>query len=291
MPVSSSPNRAVQVWSGLLGVAGLLLAFLVLTVLIPGPLRPIDLALNHERGQDFLMIRPYLEVLDLIGQRGLCVPILVAVAARAAYLAKTWRPLIVTGASVLAVNTVVAAFKFGLERGSPIQNEPDFLTGGVMYPSGHAANVVLVYGLAAYLWCRYTDASRKTNRWLVVVVVALTVIMVATSLSLRWHWFTDLIGGVLVGAAALRATVVVDRAIPFTPLTETQEPVTRPSDEHLRPRRMPEPPYAGRPLKRLRTVTARRRSWLRSATARRTPGSRSSPSARSASRKVPSDTE
>jgi membrane-associated phospholipid phosphatase len=229
MPVSRSPNRAVQLWSGLLGVAGLLLAFLVLTVLIPGPLRPVDLALNHERGQDFLAVRPYLEVVDHIGQRGLCVPLLVAVAARVSYRIRTWRPLIVTGAGVLAVNAVVGAFKFGLERGSPLQNEPDFLTGGVMYPSGHAANVVLVYGLLAYVWCRYTDASRRTYRWLVVVVAALTVIMVATSLSLRWHWFTDLIGGVLVGAAVLRTTVVVDRAIPFTPLTGTREPVTRPA--------------------------------------------------------------
>jgi membrane-associated phospholipid phosphatase len=237
MQISSSPNRAVKLWSGLLGVAGLLLAFLVLTVLIPGPLRPIDLALNHERGQDFLQIRPYLEVLDRIGQRGLCVPLLAAVAARAAYLARSWRPLVVTGISVLAVNAFVALFKFGLERGSPIQNEPDFLTGGVMYPSGHATNVVLVYGLAVYIWCRYTDASRRTQGWLVVVVSSLTVIMVATSLSLRWHWFTDLVAGVLIGAAALRATVVLDRAVPFTPLTESQEPVTRPADGHLRPRR------------------------------------------------------
>jgi undecaprenyl-diphosphatase len=229
----------VQLCSGLLGAAALLLAFLVLTVLIPGPLRPLDLAFNQFRGDDFSTIRPYLEVLDRIGQRAVCLPVLAAVAAWASYRAKTWRPAVVAAGSVLAVNVVVAVFKFGLERGAPLDNEPDFLTGGVMYPSGHAANVLLVYGLAAYLWWRYTDASRRTRWALVVGVAMLTVLMFTTSLSLRWHWFTDLVAGVLVGAAALRTAVVVDRAIPFTPLTESREPVTRPADQHRRLRRKP----------------------------------------------------
>lgn len=236
----NSPHRAVRLWSGLLGAASFLLAFLVLTVLIPGPLRPLDLAFNQFRGDDFVHVRPYLEVLDRIGQRAVCLPILAAVAGWASYRARTWRPLVIAGISVLALNAFVAVFKFGLERGAPLDNEPDFLTGGVMYPSGHAANVLLVYGLAAYLWSRYTDASRRTH-WISVCVVALlTLTMFTTSLGLRWHWFTDLVAGFLVGAAALRTAVVLDRAIPFTPLRERQEDVTRPSDEHLRKRRRPQ---------------------------------------------------
>lgn len=240
MQVPGTPHRAVRLLSGLLGVAGLLLAFLVLTVLIPGPLRAVDLAFNEYRGDDFAAIRPYLQLLDRVGQRAVCLPVLGAVALWASYRARTWRPAVVAAISVLALNAFVAMFKFGLERGSPLDNEPDFLTGGVMYPSGHAANVLLVYGLAAYLWCRYTDASRRTRRWLVIGVGVLTVVMFATSLSLRWHWFTDLVAGVLVGAAALRAAVVVDRVVPFTPLTESEEPVTRPADEHRRLRRKPD---------------------------------------------------
>jgi membrane-associated phospholipid phosphatase len=241
-----SPNRSARLLSGLLGVAGMLLAFLVLTVLIPGPLRPVDLAFNDPRGEAFQAVRPYLEVLDWIGQRGLVVPLLGLVAAWASYRARTWRPLIVAAAGTLALNVLVAGFKFGLERGSPLVNEPDFLTGGVMYPSGHAANVILVYGLGAYVWCRYTDASRRTRGWLAVTVAVLTVVMVAVSLSLRFHWFTDLVAGVLIGAAVLRTTVVVDRAVPFTPLNHSDEPVTRPADEHLRARRKPLVPWEHR---------------------------------------------
>lgn len=234
MNMQGSPHRRVRLWSGLLGAASFLLAFLVLTVLIPGPLRPLDLLFNDFRGQNFDAVRPYLQVLDRVGQRAICVPILVAVAAWASYRAKTKRPLIVTALSLIALNSFVALFKFGLARGAPLDNEPDFLVNGVMYPSGHAANVLLVYGLAVYIWCRYTDATRRTY-WLSVVTVAiLTLVMFMTSLSLRWHWFTDLVAGLLVGAATLRATVVIDRAVPFTPLRETREQVTRPSDQHRR---------------------------------------------------------
>jgi membrane-associated phospholipid phosphatase len=239
MKIQNSPNRSVRLWSGLLGAASFMLAFLVLTVLIPGPMRPLDLAFNEFRGQDFDVVRPYLQVLDRVGQRAVCVPILVAVAAWAARRARSWRPLIVTLLSVVALNAFVALFKFGLERGAPLDNEPDFLTGGVMYPSGHAANVLMVYGLAVYLWSRYTDASRRTRWVLVVTVAVLTVIMFTTSLSLRWHWFTDLVAGVLVGAATLRATVVIDRSIPFTPRKDSRQPVTRPADQHRQPRRRP----------------------------------------------------
>lgn len=217
----------MRLGSGLTSVAALLLAFLVLTVLIPGPLRPVDLAFNQFRGQDFDEVRAYLTVLDRIGQRAVCLPILAAVAGWLSYRLRSWRPAIVAAGSVLALNAFVALFKFGLERGAPLDNEPDFLTGGVMYPSGHAANVLLVYGLAVYLVCRYTDASRRARAGLVLVVAVLTVVMFATSLSLRWHWFTDLVAGVLVGAAALRAAVVVDRAVPLTPVAGREEPVTR----------------------------------------------------------------
>ncbi|MGH3357135.1 MAG: phosphatase PAP2 family protein [Nocardioidaceae bacterium] len=213
---------------------------------MPGPLRPLDLAFNQFRGEDFDMVRPYLQVLDRIGQRAVCLPILAAAAAWASHKAKTWRPMIVTAVSVLGVNAFVAVFKFGLERGAPLDNEPDFLAGGVMYPSGHAANVLLVYGLAAYLLLRYADSSRRMQWTLMGVVGALTVVMFITSLSLRWHWFTDLVAGVIVGGAALKTAITVDRAIPFTPLTETEEQVTRPVHRHrathrqTRPRRSPQ---------------------------------------------------
>jgi len=40
--------------------------------------------------------------------------------------------------------------------------------------------------------------------------------MVTTSLLLSWHWFADLVAGLLVGAVMLQLTVAADTALPRT---------------------------------------------------------------------------
>ena len=42
--------------------------------------------------------------------------------------------------------------------------------------------------------------------------------MVVTSLTLNWHWFADLIAGLLVGGLVLQLTVALDAAVPRTAL-------------------------------------------------------------------------
>jgi membrane-associated phospholipid phosphatase len=188
-------------------------AFVVLTVFAAGPLQSVDEALNSRR--DIAELRPALHMLDRIGQRAVCLPVLFLVAWVLSQRVRSWRPIVVAAVAVLALNALVAALKFGLQRGAPLENQPAFLAGGEWYPSGHTANVVLVYGLAAYLWCHYTRARRRRAVIMAGIVATLTVLMVATSLTLRWHWFTDLIGGVMVGAAVLQAVVTIDRLWPL----------------------------------------------------------------------------
>ncbi|MPZ93454.1 MAG: phosphatase PAP2 family protein [Propionibacteriales bacterium] len=207
------PSRGARVARGLLASGWLLLALLVLTMLAAGPLRPVDIALNFQH--DRMSFNPTLLTIDRIGQRAVCVPVLVVVAALAGRRRRSWRPLVVAGLSVLVVNVAVGVLKLGLERGAPYDRQPAFFVDGVMYPSGHSANVVLVYGLAAYLWWRYAGASRRTRVWLVAAVVFLAHVMVLVSLALGFHWFTDLVAGVLVGGAVLQAVTTVDRAMPL----------------------------------------------------------------------------
>ena len=45
-------------------------------------------------------------------------------------------------------------------------------------------------------------------------VALLSVTMVVTSLTLNWHWFADLIAGLLVGGVVLQLTAAVDTAVP-----------------------------------------------------------------------------
>ena len=214
------PATAVAAALVALALAGF---FTLLTVLTMGPLAHLDVALNEPRS--LAPWRDELLVVDRIGQRAVCLPLLVVVAAFVAYRVRDWRPITVAAVSVVALNLVVLVVKLGLGREGPRLDDPTFFTGGDMYPSGHTANVVLVYGLMAFLLLRYRVAPGRAMRPMSIVVMALSVIMVATSLALRWHWFTDLVAGLFAGAAVLAFTVAIDTAIPWHP--RLREPAGR----------------------------------------------------------------
>ena len=214
----SSPVPGVLVGVGLLGL------FAVFTLLTIGPLEAVDVALNGPRY--LAPWRDELMGLDRIGQRAVCLPLLGIVTAVVAFRVKDWRPVTVAALSVVALNALMLVLKLTLGRQIPRLEDPSFFNGGDIYPSGHTANVVLVYGLMVFLLLRYGVVSRRLRGWLVAAVVVLSLIMVGTSLALRWHWFTDLIAGLLVGAAVLQLTVTIDTHIPWRPRQRAAAPVT-----------------------------------------------------------------
>jgi len=112
----------------------------------------------------------------------------------------------------------VLILKVLLGRGQPEAADPSFFVGGMAYPSGHTSNIVLVYGLVAYLLSHYRNVSRTLVRVLWSAVGLLSLTMVITSLTLNWHWFADLIAGLLVGGVVLQLTAAVDTAVPQTAL-------------------------------------------------------------------------
>ena len=95
-------------------------------------------------------------------------------------------------------------------RGQPGLADPSFFVGGMAYPSGHTANIVLVYGLAVYLAGRYLRLSRRAYALGWVLVVGLSLLMVGVSMTLNWHWFADLVAGLLVGGVVLELSVAAD---------------------------------------------------------------------------------
>jgi membrane-associated phospholipid phosphatase len=210
----AEPSRGRVLGEGFFVVGVISVIFAVWTWAAIGPLEQLDVLLNHRRQiQD---LKPSLHELDRIGQRAVCLPVLIVVTGYVAWRTRQWRPVMVAVSSVVALNLVVLVLKLWLGRGQPRLENPDFFNSGDLYPSGHTANVVLVYGLAVFLLVRYIGLSRRIRRMLWAAVVVLSVAMTAVSLTLRWHWFTDLIGGLLVGAAVLQATVTLDSAVPLT---------------------------------------------------------------------------
>ena len=207
-----------EVSSGL-ALAGFLgLVFVAFTLLAMGPLIRFDAYFNLAPPPKGWV--PFLHVLDRIGQRAVCVPILAVVTYQICRRVGSWRPALVAAGSVFVLNLTVLVLKVTLGRGEPAAADPSFFTGGMAYPSGHSSNIVLVYGLIAYL----VGAYANPRRWTLVVlwsgVALLSLTMLVTSLTLNWHWFADLVAGLLVGGVVLELTATADRAVPRTRLDE-----------------------------------------------------------------------
>lgn len=204
--------------SSALALAGFLfMVFLGFTALALGPLISLDAYFNLASPPPAWM--SFLHVMDRIGQRAVCLPVLAVATVVCCRSRESWRPAWVVAASVFSLNLVVLILKLVLGRAQPESADPSFFTGGMAYPSGHTANIVLVYGLTVYLLRRYRRVRRGLLAVMWTAVFVLSVTMVVTSLTLNWHWFADLIAGLLVGATVLELTIAVDAAVPQSTLT------------------------------------------------------------------------
>lgn len=194
-------------------LAGFLsLVFVAFTLLAMGPFVRYDAYFNLDPPPPGWV--PFLHVLDRIGQRAVALPIVIAALYYLYRRHRSWRPVVVAGVSIFTLNLVVLILKVGLGRAAPNTADPSFFAGGMAYPSGHSANIVLMYGLVAYLVSRYGDPTRRTMSLMWGAVACLAVTMVVTSLTLNWHWFADLVAGLLVGGVVLELTATVDRMLP-----------------------------------------------------------------------------
>lgn len=80
------------------------------------------------------------------------------------------------------------------------------------FPSGHAAQATLLYGaLLALLWRR--TASRRARVATTLAAALLVAAVGASRLVLQAHWLSDVLGGVLVGAAWLMLALAARRAM------------------------------------------------------------------------------
>ena len=203
--------RALR-WSFLL-----CLGFLVVTQqgLSNGPLVNFDNNVNHTHHPQFSGFAGFvLRRLDDLGLRWLTATVLIIAATYISYKFKTWRPINLAVLSVLALNFVVGVFKLFLGRTKPRDGFDLLHAGGMSYPSGHASNAVLSWGILAYLIYRYARVDKYQGRLASAAVVAISLTICIVSLIRHTHWFTDLLGGLFIGGALLVAVIAVDRYVP-----------------------------------------------------------------------------
>ena len=204
-------DRALR-WSLLLFTGFLLVTQQVLTF---GPLVEYDKKINSDPKPQFEGFAGFLlRRLDDLGLRGLTASVLIIAASFIAYKFKTWRPLNLAFLSLILLNLVVGTFKLFLGRTKPRDGFDLLHAGGMSYPSGHASNAVLSWGILAYLIYRYAKVDRYQGRLASAGVAAISLTVCVVSLIRHTHWFTDLLGGLFVGSALLVAVIAVDRYVP-----------------------------------------------------------------------------
>src|SRR5579875_2242779 len=132
--------------------------------------------------------------LVMIGQRGPTAIVVLIVAWILARRMHNWRPVLLLGFSLLALNLVVGTAKLAIARALPADNTAAvFVSHGIIYPSGHASDVVVTWGIAAYLLVRYGPVKRHDIGATIAVTASL--IVGVASIYLDTHWVTDILAG------------------------------------------------------------------------------------------------
>lgn len=191
---SPGPDRS-RGWFWLAAVAAV--AFLVLTVLVAtGATQDLDVAARDYFRPDDVWGTTQIRV-DVVVE-GLkprnMVPLLALVALVACVWRRSWRPAAYAVLLAGAVGVLTMVTKVVVERPDPHQ---DMTALGGSYPSGHTVTVLVCLGGAILV-------LQQRPRWWEWVLVGLAGVAMGIALLLQAaHWFTDVVGGLLLGLAVL----------------------------------------------------------------------------------------
>ena len=166
--------------------------------------------------REFLKVSPedtplFVQLVDDLGLRSVTSIILIITAILISRRFKSWRPINLSILALLLLNLSVGASKLLFDM--------FFTESGLSYPSGHAANAVLTWGMFAYLIFRYSHKQPFEGLRLTYFVIIINIAVCLASLYRNTHWFSDLLAGLFIGSALLVATIAIDRLI-----TSTRQP-------------------------------------------------------------------
>lgn len=211
------PRRPSDVATGIPVLVG---GFVVVTLLAIGPLQGVDHAVDGPWAQRYTpWLAPVLmQVNDRIASQPVNLPVLVLAAVLVGWRTRSARPLLLA-AGAEAGFYLTGLLKLAFARPAPVLGDPTFFAGGlwdvgrvgISFPSGHAVEAMLVYGTVVHLLRSRIALPARTERLVQLAWTAVVVNCVVTSFVLGYHWLTDLLGGLILGALMLRVLVTLDR--------------------------------------------------------------------------------
>jgi membrane-associated phospholipid phosphatase len=169
--------------------------------------------------RSFLLVAPnktptLVILVDDLGLRWVTSAILLITAILISKRFNSWRPVNLSLLALFLLNLTVGASKLLFGRTKPSTGYDLFFTdSGLSYPSGHAANAILSWGMLAYLIFRYSHKEPFEGMRLTWFVSIVTIGVCLASLYRNTHWFSDLLGGLFIGSALLVAIIAIDRSI------------------------------------------------------------------------------
>ena len=169
--------------------------------------------------RDFLLVTPgktptLVMLVDDMGLRSVTAIVLLVTAVLISRRFKSWRPINLSILSLVLLNLTVGASKLLFGRTKPHSGfDLVFTDSGLSYPSGHAANAILTWGIIAYLIFRYSHKEPFEGMRLTWFVSIITTGVCLASLYRNTHWFSDLLGGLFIGSALLVLIISIDRSI------------------------------------------------------------------------------
>jgi undecaprenyl-diphosphatase len=200
------PNSPVRVSARALTFWSLLALYAALTVLVlvPSPVLDLDqyLAGLHLKAAHPGW-RPWINGYVMFGQRGPATLAFLPVFLWIAWRTRSKRPLVMLGTALVLLNVSVGVVKYAIGRIGPMHvadnDVHDIFAGGNIYPSGHVSNAVVLYGLVAWI------IGARWRKLAITGAVFLSLTVGLSTVYLRTHWFSDVVGGWLAGALVLLA--------------------------------------------------------------------------------------
>jgi len=196
VPARLLSPRIVTFWAVLV-----VYALITVGVLYAGPLSPlhIDAALfNLDLRDRYPGLYPWLNTYVVLGQRAPATVVALPWFAWRAWRDRTPRPLVLLGVALLVLNLTVGAVKLIVGRIGPLStdNVHKIFAGGDIFPSGHVANSVVLYGVIAMVAVQY-------RRVAIAAAVFICVTVGLSTVFLDTHWFTDVVAGWCAGGLVL----------------------------------------------------------------------------------------